>query len=198
MARVPGVQCCGARRLCWRSRRRVFVAHPVISSCCASAVGAFGAQPNPAQSEGPAQRTENEVKNAKLRAVLFFTISMALAIPLFLVMYVMYPVVMLVDRYRRKAEHFANKVWAILSTILFVEIKVGKLLCTHVVVVHGLSFRPHLALWVCLQVEGRENMPSNDCPAVFVANHESFMVRLTSIAGCLTDFWVLWGLPSHS
>lgn len=41
-------------------------------------------------------------------------------------------------------------------------------------------------------------MPSNDCPAVFVANHESFMVRLTSVAGCLTDFSVLWCLPSHS
>ena len=97
------------------------------SPCGAVAAGAFGFPDDAsadANTKGPKQRTEDEIRRSKLRAKLFFGISMALAIPLFLFMSAMYPAVMLLDRYRRSAEHLANRLWAALSTLPFVGVKV--------------------------------------------------------------------------
>jgi hypothetical protein len=78
-------------------------------------------------SDGPTQRTAAEVRTATLRAKLFYTISMGLSIPLFFLMSAIFPVVLLVDGYRRRVEHLANKVWAALSTLPFVQVQVTSL-----------------------------------------------------------------------
>lgn len=99
----------------------------LISPCPAVAVDSFGlpgGASDDAHTSGPAHRTEEEIRRAKMRAKLFFTISMGLAVPLFFLMSIMYPVVMLLDRYRRRAEHLANKAWAALSTLPFVQVQV--------------------------------------------------------------------------
>jgi 1-acyl-sn-glycerol-3-phosphate acyltransferase len=59
----------------------------------------------------------------------------------------MAPFVLLADRSRRLAQHFVNNLWACASTAPFFGV----------------------------EVEGRENLPKNSAPAVYVANHASFM-----------------------
>lgn len=110
------------------SKRRISQSRCLVSRCTA-AVDAFGL-PDDAydrtrvHSDGPMHRTAWEVRRAKLRAKLFFTLSMGLAIPLFILMSIIYPAVMLLDRYRRRIEHVANKVWAVMSTLPFVQVQV--------------------------------------------------------------------------
>jgi len=84
---------------------------------------------------------------AILRCVLFTLWTFSLAIPLFRTMCVIFPFCYFLDRTRRYALSFVNDVWAICSTSPFVKIT----------------------------VEGRENLPKQDEPAVYVANHASFM-----------------------
>ena len=74
--------------------------------------------------QGPRERTKQEVGRAKFRAIMFFTFSMAIAIPLFCLMLILYPFVMIFDKFRRRAEHLVNKIWAVLSTIPFNKVVV--------------------------------------------------------------------------
>ncbi|KAK9818704.1 hypothetical protein WJX74_010425 [Apatococcus lobatus] len=62
-------------------------------------------------------------------------------------MLAMTPFVLLLDRHRRLWQHFVNNIWAKVSTSLFFPVK----------------------------VDGREHLPRPDEPAVYVANHQSFM-----------------------
>ena len=62
-------------------------------------------------------------------------------------MVVMFPFVYFTDKYRRNALSFVNDVWATVSTSLFCPI----------------------------EVVGRENLPSVETPAVYVANHASYL-----------------------
>jgi 1-acyl-sn-glycerol-3-phosphate acyltransferase len=84
---------------------------------------------------------------ARLRALLFATWTFTLAVPLFIAMLIMAPIVLLTDKSRRLAQHFVNNLWACASTTPFFRVV----------------------------VEGRENLPANSSPAVYVANHASFM-----------------------
>jgi len=84
---------------------------------------------------------------AKVRAVLFFAWTLATAVPLFVVMLAIFPVVRLTDRYQRTGEHLVNNVWAVLSTLPFFPV----------------------------EIRGRENLPPKSQPVMFVANHQSFM-----------------------
>ena len=105
-----------------RAQRRL-----CASSCSAVAADAFdfpGDGSTDAETNGPKHRSDAAIRVSKLRAILFFTFSMGLAVPLFLFMSVIYPAVMLLDRYRRRAEHLANNIWAVLSTAPFVKVKV--------------------------------------------------------------------------
>jgi hypothetical protein len=105
-----------------RSRRR-----PLFHPCNATSTHLLGSHDESSKhmnSDGPKRRTEADIRGAKLRAFIFFTVSMLLAVPLFLVMSILYPAVMLFDRYRRRAEHVANRVWAALSTLPFVRVQV--------------------------------------------------------------------------
>lgn len=84
---------------------------------------------------------------AILRCIAFTLWTFSLAVPLFLTMCVIFPFCYFLDRTRRYALSFVNDVWAICSTSPFVKIT----------------------------VQGREHLPKQDEPAVYVANHASFM-----------------------
>lgn len=84
---------------------------------------------------------------ARVRSISFFVWCLLLSLPLFCVMLAVYPFVLLLDKHRRQAEHFVNMVWAKLSMRLFTPV----------------------------QVEGLENLPAVEQPAVYVANHLSYM-----------------------
>ncbi|KAL3533067.1 hypothetical protein ACH5RR_006588 [Cinchona calisaya] len=84
---------------------------------------------------------------SKLRGICFYTLSSFVAIFLFVLMLVAHPFVLLFDHYRRKAHHFIAKVWAFLTISPFLKI----------------------------EVEGLDNLPAGDAPAVYVSNHQSFL-----------------------
>ena len=62
-------------------------------------------------------------------------------------MLAIFPFAYLTDRYRRYALSFVNDIWATISTFLFFRV----------------------------EVIGRENLPSVETPAVYVANHASYL-----------------------
>jgi len=84
---------------------------------------------------------------AVLRCLAFTIWTFSLAVPLFITMLLIFPFCYMFDRTRRYALSFVNDLWAICSTTPFVKIT----------------------------VEGREHLPKQDEPAVYVANHASFM-----------------------
>eukprot|EP00236_Picocystis_salinarum_P004282 CAMPEP_0183824034 /NCGR_PEP_ID=MMETSP0807_2-20130328/369_1 /TAXON_ID=88271 /ORGANISM="Picocystis salinarum, Strain CCMP1897" /LENGTH=320 /DNA_ID=CAMNT_0026068945 /DNA_START=105 /DNA_END=1067 /DNA_ORIENTATION=+ len=88
------------------------------------------------------------------RAILFYITTTLLAIPLFVSMLIMHPFVLMLDKYKRWAQHFVNNVWANLTTSLFFRI----------------------------QVIGRENLPPKGQPVVYVANHQSYLDIYTLFA----------------
>lgn len=67
--------------------------------------------------------------------------------PLFVVMAALQPFVLLLDKRRRTAQHFLNRIWATLTTVFFYK----------------------------TDIEGLENLPAPNEPAVYVANHQSFL-----------------------
>ncbi|GLI70468.1 hypothetical protein VaNZ11_015378 [Volvox africanus] len=84
---------------------------------------------------------------AKVRAILFFTWSFTLSLPLFITMLLMAPIVMAFDKFRRLGQHYVNNIWACISTGPFYRVT----------------------------IEGRENLPPPERPVVYVANHQSFL-----------------------
>lgn len=84
---------------------------------------------------------------AHLRAFFFYLWTCIVAIPLFTVMVIISPFVFLLDRYRRKGQHLVNLVWAKLSTFPFYRVK----------------------------IEGKHQLLPNNRPAVYVANHQSYL-----------------------
>lgn len=64
-----------------------------------------------------------------------------------MMMIVGHPFVLLFDRYRRKFHHFIAKLWAKATVSPFMKV----------------------------EVEGLENLPPLDTPAVYVSNHQSFL-----------------------
>jgi len=86
-------------------------------------------------------------KIAKFRAALFYSITATIAIPLFAVMLALAPPVLIFDRYRRALEHSVNRFWAAASTKPLYNTK----------------------------IEGLENLPGPKEPAIYVANHQSYL-----------------------
>ncbi|GAB4819901.1 hypothetical protein N2152v2_006947 [Parachlorella kessleri] len=84
---------------------------------------------------------------ATVRAIAFYVTTFAFATPLFTLMLVIYPLVLAFDKHRRRAEHFINNIWAKLTTLFYYPIK----------------------------FEGLDNLPAANQPAVYVANHLSFL-----------------------
>lgn len=62
-------------------------------------------------------------------------------------MVIQHPLVLMLDRYRRKAQHLIAKAWASLTVAPFFKI----------------------------EYEGLENLPETDTPAMYVSNHQSFL-----------------------
>jgi len=83
----------------------------------------------------------------KLRGICFYSVTCMLAIPLFLVMLVVHPLVLLLDKSRRKFHHLMGKIWARLTLLPFCKV----------------------------DIEGLENLPATEMPAVYVANHQSYL-----------------------
>ena len=79
--------------------------------------------------------------------ICFYTVTAIAVIPLFVAMVLVHPFVMLFDRYRRRAHHLIAKVWASVTITPFYS----------------------------FELEGLENLPSWDVPAVYVSNHQSFL-----------------------
>ncbi|XP_047096076.1 1-acyl-sn-glycerol-3-phosphate acyltransferase LPAT1, chloroplastic-like [Lolium rigidum] len=84
---------------------------------------------------------------SRIRGVFFYMVTSAAAIVLFIAMVVVHPLVLLFDRHRRRAQHYIAKIWATLAISMFYK----------------------------LEFEGMENLPPNTSPAVYVANHQSFL-----------------------
>ncbi|KAF8097493.1 hypothetical protein N665_0286s0004 [Sinapis alba] len=91
---------------------------------------------------------EPEIKlSSRLRGICFCINAAVSAIVLIVLMIIGHPFVLLFDRYRRKFHHFIAKLWASISIYPFYKI----------------------------DIQGLENLPSSDTPAVYVSNHQSFL-----------------------
>ncbi|GFS31440.1 phospholipid/glycerol acyltransferase family protein [Actinidia rufa] len=84
---------------------------------------------------------------SKVRGICFYAVTAAVAIFLFVLMLVVHPFVLLFDRYRRKVHHLIAKIWALATVTPFLKV----------------------------EVEGLENLPAPNTPAVYVSNHQSFL-----------------------
>ncbi|MCO5592149.1 hypothetical protein L7F22_046145 [Adiantum nelumboides] len=83
----------------------------------------------------------------RVRAFCFYITTYVVAFPLFFVMLLVQPYVLMFDRHKRKAQHFINKLWASLTISLFYK----------------------------AEIVGLENLPGQDEAAVYVSNHQSFL-----------------------
>lgn len=102
-----------------------------------------------AQESAETKSVYGPVANAlgKMRAIAFFLTTTAIAVPLFHIMLYMSPFVLLFDKFRRRAMHVVNDVWANATIMPFYSI----------------------------EVKGRENLPSPETAVVYVANHQSYL-----------------------
>ena len=63
---------------------------------------------------------------ASVKGFTFYTTTLLLALPLFAIMLVLTPFVLLFDKHRRLAQHFVNNMWAKVSTLLYYRVQVIK------------------------------------------------------------------------
>ncbi|KAK2979661.1 hypothetical protein RJ640_007323, partial [Escallonia rubra] len=84
---------------------------------------------------------------SKVRGICFYDVNASAALFLFMLMLVVHPFVLLLDRYRRTAHHLIAKIWALSAVTPFLKI----------------------------EFEGLENLPPPNTPAVYVSNHQSFL-----------------------
>nr|GEW89312.1 1-acyl-sn-glycerol-3-phosphate acyltransferase 1, chloroplastic isoform X1 [Tanacetum cinerariifolium] len=84
---------------------------------------------------------------SKIRGICFYTVTSFTAIFLFLFMLVGHPFVLLRDRIQRNFHNLVAKIWASITIALFYKLK----------------------------IEGSENLPPKNSPAVYVSNHQSFL-----------------------
>ena len=84
---------------------------------------------------------------SKIRGICFYTVTSFTALFLFLFMLVGHPFVLLRDRIQRNFHNLVAKIWASMTIALFYKLK----------------------------IEGSENLPPKNSPAVYVSNHQSFL-----------------------
>ncbi|CAN6466233.1 unnamed protein product [Victoria cruziana] len=122
---------------------------PSLGRKCAAKAEAFGSG-IPASSSSYSSSvsfSSDTLFYSRMRAIYFYIVTGVVAIPLFLLMLVVHPLVLLFDRYRRRFHHLVAKIWASASIYFFCKI----------------------------EFEGLENLPAPDLPAVYVSNHQSFL-----------------------
>ena len=61
---------------------------------------------------------------ASVKGFMFYTTTFMLALPLFAIMLLLTPFVLLFDKHRRLAQHFVNNIWAKISTLLYYRVQV--------------------------------------------------------------------------
>lgn len=61
---------------------------------------------------------------ASVKGFIFYTTTFILALPLFAIMLLLSPFVLLFDKHRRLAQHFVNNIWAKVSTLLYYRVRV--------------------------------------------------------------------------
>lgn len=83
----------------------------------------------------------------KIRGIFFYSVTSFIAIFLFVAMVVGHPFVLLRDRYQRNFHNFIAKIWASMTIAPFFRLK----------------------------IQGSENLPPKNSPAVYVSNHQSFL-----------------------
>ncbi|KAK9054100.1 hypothetical protein SSX86_025177 [Deinandra increscens subsp. villosa] len=84
---------------------------------------------------------------SKVKGACFYAVTSTIAIFLFVLMVLGHPFVLLRDRYQRNFHHLIAKIWASMTVFPFFKIK----------------------------IEGFENLPPKNSPAVYVSNHQSFL-----------------------
>lgn len=101
--------------------------------------------------------TESQL-GSRIRGACFYAVTAAVAIPLFVAMVIAHPFVVLLDRHCRRVHHLIAKVWATMTVAPFYR----------------------------FEIEGLENLPSQDTAAVYVSNHQSFLdiYTLLTIGRC--------------
>nr|CAB3499260.1 unnamed protein product [Digitaria exilis] len=135
--RAPSPQVLAMR---WQRRRDTVVRSDVVAGGAAAAAAGDSTQ------SLSVILTELHVAS-RVRGACFYLVTAVTAIFLFVAMVAVHPLVLLFDRYRRRAQHYIAKIWATLTISMFFK----------------------------LEVEGIENLPPNSSPAVYVANHQSFL-----------------------
>ncbi|XP_020684349.1 1-acyl-sn-glycerol-3-phosphate acyltransferase 1, chloroplastic [Dendrobium catenatum] len=88
---------------------------------------------------------------SRVRGICFYAVTAMTAIPLFAVMLLVHPFVMILDRHKRRLHHLIAKIWAIFTISPFYR----------------------------FEFEGLDNLPPGDAPAVYVSNHQSFLDTYT-------------------
>eukprot|EP00250_Pteridium_aquilinum_P016621 c23201_g1_i1 orf=829-1536(-) len=129
------------QRVHWRINRR----HGAV--VCEMAARAQVSQVSNADWNGSADSSSGPTFGNRVRAFCFYATTYAVALPLFFVMLLVQPFVLIFDKHKRKAQHFINKIWASLTILLFYK----------------------------AEIEGLENLPGQDEAAVYVSNHQSFL-----------------------
>ncbi len=61
---------------------------------------------------------------ASVKGFIFYATTFLLALPLFAIMLLLSPFVLLFDKHRRLAQHFVNNIWAKVSTLLYYRVQV--------------------------------------------------------------------------
>ncbi|XP_023731402.1 1-acyl-sn-glycerol-3-phosphate acyltransferase BAT2, chloroplastic [Lactuca sativa] len=84
---------------------------------------------------------------SKVRGVCFYSVTSIIALFLFVLMVISHPFVVLRDGYQRNFHHLIAKIWACMSVYPFFKVK----------------------------IQGLENLPPKNSPAVYVSNHQSFL-----------------------
>ncbi len=106
---------------------------------------------------------------ARVRALAFYAVTVLLSLPLFVSMVLITPFQLAFDKYRRLGLHFVNDLWAICSTTLFYGVEAR---------FRGACLRAragHLTRQHVTQIRGAEHLPKRTQPAVYVANHQSYL-----------------------
>lgn len=114
---------------------------------CEMAAGAQVSQASNSDWNGNVASSPCLTFGQRVRAFCFYITTYVVALPLFFVMLLVQPFVLIFDKHKRKAQHFINKIWASLTILLFYK----------------------------AEIEGLENLPGPDEAAVYVSNHQSFL-----------------------
>ncbi|MCO5597859.1 hypothetical protein L7F22_051944 [Adiantum nelumboides] len=135
-----GGLCARKKKMHWHTGRK-----KGVPRCEMTASAQVSQAPNPDWSGSTAPSGPSFMQ--RVRAFCFYVTTYVVAFPLFFVMLLVQPYVLMFDRHKRKAQHFINKLWASLTISLFYK----------------------------AEIVGLENLPGQDEAAVYVSNHQSFL-----------------------